>query len=189
MCLSSVWCMITHECSRSERWVARNSPEKATPWSSEMSGVILGPPRQRPWRSTPLSSISILNHASCAAGLFHNRHGCDQAEGNSSRPASVRTGGWKQCQRFYFWSISKMTALIHFTEEPNSCQMAVSRAVPVLQFSCAELDVLTGAYLHRQVSPPSQGTGTYITCFSLEGTMRDDTDYLPSGLHWLTCHI
>lgn len=189
MCLSSVWCMITHECSRSERWVSRNSPEKATPWSSEMSGVILGPPRQRPWRSTPLSSISILNHASWAAGLFHNRHGCDQAEGNSSRPASVRTGGWKQCQRFYFWSISKMTALIHFTEEPNSCQMAVSRVVPVLQFSCAELDVLTGAYLHRQVSPPSQGTGTYITCFSLEGTMRDDTDYLPSGLHWLTCHI
>lgn len=48
-----------------------------------------------------------------------------------------------------FWSISKMTALIHFTEEPNSCQMAVSRAVPVLQFSCAGLDVLTGAYLHR----------------------------------------
>lgn len=189
MCLSSVWCVITHECSRSGRRVARNSPEKATPWSSEMSGVILGPPRQRPWRSTPLSSISILNHASCSAGLFHNRHGCDQAEGNSSRPASVRTGGWKQCQRFYFWSISKMTALIHFTEEPNSCQMAVSRAVPVLQFSCAESDVLTGAYLHRQVSPPSQGTGTYITCFSLEGTMRGDTDYSPSGLHWLTCHI
>lgn len=63
------------------------------------------------------------------------------------------------------------------------------QAVPVLQFSCAELDVLTGAYLHRQVSPPSRSALGHTSCFSLEGTMRDDTDYLPSGLHWLTCHI
>ena len=182
MCLSSVWCMITHECSRPEGWVSRDSPEKAdTLEVQKCLGLFSGPPRQRSWRSILLSSISILNHASCSVGLFHNRHGCDQAEGNSSRPASVRTGGWKQCQRFYFWSISKMTALIHFTEEPNSCQMAVSRVVPVLQFSCAESDVLTGTDLHRKVSPPSQGTRTYITCFSSEGTMRDDTDYIPSG--------
>ena len=107
--------------------------------SLETSAVIFSPPKVTlALRSILLPLISILSNALCSDGLSCDRHDCDQRGGNSFQLASVRTGCWKQCQRFYFWSISKMTALIHFTEEPNSCQMAVSRTVPILQFSYAE---------------------------------------------------
>lgn len=89
-------------------------------------------------RSISFPLISVLSNAFCSARLSCNRRGCDEWEGNSFRLACVRTGCWKQCQQLYFWSISKMTALIHFTAEPNSCQMAVSIIVHTLEFRYAE---------------------------------------------------
>lgn len=84
-----------------------------------------------------------------------------------------------------------MTALMHFTEEPNSCQMAVSRTVPILQVSYAEQDFSTGTDLNCKVLPtPSQTAQvTCIAHLSLESMMKNDTNYSPPGLHWLTCQI
>lgn len=106
--------------------------------------------------------ISILSNALCSARLSCNRRDCDEREGNSFRLASVRTGCWKQCQQLYFWSISKMTALIHFTAEPNSCQMAVSIIVHTLEFRYAEEDFSTGTTFYCNVFqvPPNGASGS-----------------------------
>lgn len=150
-----------------------------------MSGVILGL-QAAPLRSTPLSSMRSPISLK-AVGLFQNRAYCDEAEA-IIRTGFVRTGGWNNASDFIL--DYRNIKINHSAEEPNSYWLVKSRAVLMIMMCWVDVPHWKPDIANWPWPQSSQGTGTYITCFSLEGTMRRYRLLSTiRAFHWLTCHI